>query len=136
MGIEPSVGSVGDSYDNALAESVIGLFKTEVIRRRVPWRGIEGVEFATRMGGLVQQPPTARTTGNVPPAEAEARYYAQPQETALPRTQPNSLRQTWRGSTVTKINELVALAGARRRWGALNSAPSFTRRWTHGWRRT
>lgn len=46
-GIEPSVGSVGDSYDNALAESVIGLFKTEVIRRRGPWRGIDAVEFAT-----------------------------------------------------------------------------------------
>ena len=46
-GIAPSVGSVGDSYDNALAETVIGLFKTEVIRRRGPWRGIEPVEFAT-----------------------------------------------------------------------------------------
>jgi transposase InsO family protein len=46
-GIEPSVGSRGDSYDNALAESVIGLFKTEVIRRRGPWRGLEDVEFAT-----------------------------------------------------------------------------------------
>ena len=46
-GIEPSVGSRGDSYDNALAESVIGLFKTEVIRRRGPWRSLEDVEFAT-----------------------------------------------------------------------------------------
>ena len=46
-GIEPSVGSRGDSYDNALAESVIGLFKTEVIRRRGPWRTVEAVEFAT-----------------------------------------------------------------------------------------
>lgn len=46
-GIEPSVGSIGDSYDNALAESVIGLFKTEVIRRRGPWRSLEDVEFAT-----------------------------------------------------------------------------------------
>lgn len=83
-GIEPSVGSVGDSYDNALAESVIGLFKTEVIRRRGPWRGLEAVEFATlewvdwfnnrRLLGPV---------GNIPPAEAEQRYYAQPQETAL-----------------------------------------------------
>src|SRR5215475_13042728 len=45
-GISASVGSVGDSYDNALAESVIGLFKTEVIRRRGPWRGIEDVEYA------------------------------------------------------------------------------------------
>ncbi len=46
-GIEPSVGSVGDSYDNAMAETVIGLYKTEVIRRRGPWRNLECVEFAT-----------------------------------------------------------------------------------------
>src|SRR5213079_2850930 len=46
-GIEPSVGSTGDSYDNALAESVIGLYKTEVIRRQGPWRGVDDVEFAT-----------------------------------------------------------------------------------------
>ena len=46
-GIEPSVGSRGDSYDNALAESVIGLFKAEVIRRKGPWRTLEAVEFAT-----------------------------------------------------------------------------------------
>ena len=46
-GIEPSVGSRGDSYDNALAESIIGLYKTEVIHRRGPWRGPEDVEFAT-----------------------------------------------------------------------------------------
>ena len=49
-GIAPSVGSVGDSYDNALAETVMGLFKTEVIRRRGPWRSIEPVEFATPNG--------------------------------------------------------------------------------------
>ena len=46
-GVEPSVGSVGDSYDNALAESVIGLFKTEVTRRRGPWRNLDRVEYAT-----------------------------------------------------------------------------------------
>src|SRR4030095_8209401 len=46
-GIEPSVGSVGDSYDNALAETIIGLYKTEVIHRRGPWRNVEAVEFAT-----------------------------------------------------------------------------------------
>ncbi len=46
-GIEPSVGSVGDSYDNALAETVNGLFKTEVVRRHGPWRSLEAVEFAT-----------------------------------------------------------------------------------------
>ena len=47
VGIEAAVGSRGDAYDNALAESVIGLFKTEVIRQRGPWRGIDAVEFAT-----------------------------------------------------------------------------------------
>ena len=46
-GIEPSAGSVGDSYDNALAETVIGLFKTEVIHRRGPWRSFDAVEYAT-----------------------------------------------------------------------------------------
>ena len=46
-GIDPSVGSRGDAYDNALAETVIGLFKTEVIRRRGPWRHLEAVEYAT-----------------------------------------------------------------------------------------
>ena len=47
VGITPSVGSVGDSYDNALAETVIGLFKTELIRQRGPWRNVDDVEFAT-----------------------------------------------------------------------------------------
>ncbi len=46
-GIEPSVGSVGDSYDNALAETINGLYKAEVIHRRAPWRNFEAVEFAT-----------------------------------------------------------------------------------------
>ena len=54
-GIEPSVGSRGDSYDNALAESIIGLYKTEVIRRRGPWRGPEDVEFATLEWGVLVQ---------------------------------------------------------------------------------
>ena len=77
-GIEPSVGSVGDSYDNALAETVIGLFKTEVIRRRGPWRHAEAVEFATLewVDGFNHRR-LFETIGNIPPAEAEARYYAQ-----------------------------------------------------------
>jgi putative transposase len=75
-GIEPSVGSRGDSYDNALAESVIGLFKTEVIRRRGPWRHLEDVEFATL--AWVAWWNTRRLLepiGYVPPAEFEAAYY-------------------------------------------------------------
>jgi transposase InsO family protein len=75
-GIAPSVGSRGDSYDNAMAESIIGLFKTEVIQRKGPWRHLEAVEFATltwvdwfntrRLFGPI---------GYVPPAEYEAQYY-------------------------------------------------------------
>ena len=75
-GMEPSVGSVGDSYDNALAESVIGLFKTEVIRRRGPWRGLEDVEFATL--DWVSWYNTQRLLepiGYVPPVEYEDHYY-------------------------------------------------------------
>jgi putative transposase len=76
-GIEASVGSRGDSYDNALAESTIGLFKTEIIQRQRPWKTPEEVEFATlewidwwnnrRLHSAI---------GNVPPAEFEASYYA------------------------------------------------------------
>jgi transposase InsO family protein len=76
--IDPSVGSRGDSYDNALAESVIGLFKTEVIQRTGPWRHLEAVEFATL--DWVDWFNTRRLLepiGYVPPAEYEARYYDQ-----------------------------------------------------------
>ena len=75
-GIEPSVGSVGDSYDNALAETVIGLFKTEVIRPRGPWRSLEAVEFATlEWVDWFNHRRLLAPIGNVPPAEAEATYY-------------------------------------------------------------
>src|SRR6185369_2200557 len=75
-GIERSVGSAGDSYDNAMAESVIGLFKTEVIRRRGPWRGVEDVEFATLewVAWYNDARPLA-PLGYVPPAEFEQAYY-------------------------------------------------------------
>lgn len=77
-GIDPSVGSVGDSYDNALAETVIGLFKTEVIRRRGPWRHAEAVEFATlEWVDWFNHRRLLEPIGNIPPAEAEVRYYAQ-----------------------------------------------------------
>ena len=77
-GIEPSVGSVGDSYDNALAETVIGLSKTEVIRRRGPWRSLEAVEYATLdWVDWYNNRRLLEPIGNMPPAEAEARYYAQ-----------------------------------------------------------
>jgi transposase InsO family protein len=76
--IAPSVGSRGDSYDNALAESVIGLFKTEVIQRKGPWRHLDAVEFATLT--WVDWFNTRRLLGPigyVPPAEYEAQYYAE-----------------------------------------------------------
>jgi putative transposase len=83
-GIEPSVGSVGDSYDNALAETVIGLFKTEVIRRRGPWRNMEAVEFATLdWVDWYNNRRLLEPIGNIPPAEAEARYYAQLEPAAM-----------------------------------------------------
>ena len=83
-GIAPSVGSVGDSYDNALAESIIGLYKTELIARRGPWRHCEAVELATlqwvhwynhrRLFGPL---------GHVPPAAFEAHYYHPLRESAM-----------------------------------------------------
>jgi transposase InsO family protein len=77
-GIAPSVGSRGDSYDNALAESVIALFKTEVIRRKGPWRHLEAVEFATlEWVDWFNHRRLLEPIGYVPPAEYEQRYYEQ-----------------------------------------------------------
>ena len=75
-GIEPSVGSVGDSYDNALAETIIGLYKTEVIRQQGPWRGIDSVELATLAWvDWFNNRRLLEPIGNVPPAEKEDEYY-------------------------------------------------------------
>ena len=75
-GIEPSVGSVGDSYDNALAETINGLFKTEVINRRGPWRCLEDVEFATlEWVDWFNNRRLLEPIGNVPPVEFEQAYY-------------------------------------------------------------
>jgi transposase InsO family protein len=83
-GVEPSVGSVGDSYDNALAETINGLYKAEVIWRRGPWRNFEAVEFATlEWVDWFNNKRLLETIGNIPPAEAEARYYAQIEERAM-----------------------------------------------------
>ena len=82
-GVEPSVGSVGDSYDNALAETINGLYKTGVIRRRGPWRTLEAVEFATlEWVDWFNHRRLLEPIGNIPPAEAEARYYAQTEDVA------------------------------------------------------
>jgi len=83
-GIEPSVGSVGDSYDNALAETINGLYKAEVIHRRGPWRTMEAVEFATlEWVDWFNNRRLLEPIGNIPPAEAEQRYYAMMAETAV-----------------------------------------------------
>ena len=83
-GIEPSVGSIGDSYDNALAETIIGLYKTEVIRRNGPWRGIEDVEFATlEWVDWFNNRRLLSSIGDIPPVEFEAMYYASQQSSAM-----------------------------------------------------
>jgi putative transposase len=75
-GIERSVGSVGDSYDNALAETIIGLYKTEVIRRRGPWRNIDAVEFATLSWvNWFNNRRLLAPIGYIPPVEFEEAYY-------------------------------------------------------------
>ena len=71
-----SVGSKGDSYDNALAETMIGLYKTELIRHRGPWRGLEDVEFATlEWVDWFNQRRLFEAHGQIPPAEFEAIHY-------------------------------------------------------------
>jgi len=89
IGARPSIGSIGDSYDNSLAETLNGLYKTELIRRQGPWRNVEHVELATlawvewfnnqRLHGEL---------GDVPPAEFEHNYYAQPELEARSQHQP------------------------------------------------
>jgi transposase InsO family protein len=76
-GIEPSVGSVGDSYDNALAESINGLYKAEVIHQQ-SWKNREAVELATLTWvDWFNHRRLLEPIGNIPPAEAEANYYRQ-----------------------------------------------------------
>jgi transposase InsO family protein len=97
-GIDPSVGSRGDSYDNALAESIIGLYKTEVIRHAGPWKNLEQVEFATLDWiAWFNDKRLLSSIGDDPPAEFEAMYYAaQPSSEkavpCLPDTEANGLR--------------------------------------------
>ncbi|EDT04456.1 ISBt3 transposase subunit protein [Burkholderia ambifaria IOP40-10] len=77
-GIKPSVGSRGDSYDNALAETINGLYKTELIHRRAPWRTRESVELATlEWVAWYNHHRLMEPLGYIPPAEAEASYYRQ-----------------------------------------------------------
>ena len=83
-GVEPSVGSVGDSYDNALAETINGLFKAEVIHRRASWRTIQAVELATlEWVDWFNNRRLLTPIGSIPPAEAEAAYYASLEENRI-----------------------------------------------------
>lgn len=83
-GLDPSVGSVGDSYDNALMESLIGLFKAELIHQRGPWRSLEAVQMAT-LGWVCWYNNTRLLgpIGHVPPAEFEERYHRDQQSLAM-----------------------------------------------------
>ena len=83
-GIEPSVGSVGDAYDNALAETINGLYKTEVIRRRSSWKTMEEVEMETlKWVDWFNHRRLLEPIGNIPPAEAEENYYAKMDNTKM-----------------------------------------------------
>jgi putative transposase len=83
-GIEPSVGSVGDSYDNALAETIIGLYKTEVIHQLGPWRNVDHVEFETLdWVDWFNNRRLLEPIGNVPPAEFEELHYQNQEAPAM-----------------------------------------------------
>ncbi len=102
-GIEPSVSSVGDSHDNALAETINGLYKAEVIHRRGPWRSFEAVEYATlEWVDWFNNRRLLEPIGNIPPAEAEANFYAALEtEDMAAKLTTISLRQTRGGSKIT-----------------------------------
>lgn len=92
-GIEPSVGSVGDSYDNAMAETINGLYKAEVIHRRGPWKGLDDVEYATlEWVDWFNHRRILEPIGDIPPAEYEANYYRQTSPADTAGLKQNSLR--------------------------------------------
>ena len=88
---------MGDSYDNALAESVIGLYKTELIRNKGPWRNLDQVEYATlEYVDWFNHRRLLEPIGNIPPAEKEANYYSKPSPTT-----DNTLKQKTDGPPVS-----------------------------------
>ena len=92
-GAVTSVGSRGDSYDNALAETVIGLYKTELIRRRSPWKGIDDVEYATlEWVDWFNHRRLLEPIGHVPPAEFETAYWRSEAPDSIDRLKQPSLR--------------------------------------------
>jgi transposase InsO family protein len=91
-GAKPSIGSVGDSYDNAMAVSIIGLFKTKVISRRGPWRGRDAVEMATlEWVDWYNNRRLFAALGDIPPAEAESAYWATTTPSEIPRMAEQTL---------------------------------------------
>ncbi len=77
-GVVASVGSRGDSYDNALAESIIGLYKTELVRNRGPWQGLDDLELATlEWVDWFNRQRLFHELGRIPPAEYETNHYRQ-----------------------------------------------------------
>ena len=92
-GIEPSTGSVGDSYDNAMAETIIGLYKTELINPRGPWRGLDDVEYATlEWIDWFNHRRILEPIGDIPPSEYEDNYYRQNSPADTTGLKQNSLR--------------------------------------------
>jgi putative transposase len=92
-GAVTSVGSRGDSFDNALAETIIGLYKTELIRRRGPWRGLDEVEYATlEWVDWFNHRRLLEPIGHVPPAEFEAAYHRREDPTPTAALKDPSLR--------------------------------------------
>jgi len=83
-GMQPSVGSRGDSYDNALAETINGLYKAEIIHKRGPWKSVDEVEFATlEWVDWFNNRRLLTSIGDMPPAEYEAAYYQQETDSAM-----------------------------------------------------
>jgi len=102
-GIEPSVGSIGDSYDNALAETINGLYKAELIHRRAPWKTREAVELATlEWVSWFNHHRLLEPLGYIPPAEAEANYWRQ--QEGPPAAPAGSLMKERQNSCTTKFN--------------------------------
>ena len=107
-GIDPSTGSVGDSFDNAMAETINGLYKTELIHRRGPWRGLDDVEYATlEWVDWFNHHRILEPIGDTPPAEYEANYYRQTNPARDAGLKPNSLRWTRTGSPFDDVHYMT-----------------------------
>lgn len=92
-GVVPSVGSRGDSYDNALAETVIGLYKTELIHNRGPWKNLDEVEFSTlEWVDWFNHRRLLKPIGDIPPVELEAGYWEKEKEEIIELPKQKSLR--------------------------------------------